>query len=369
MRILHVTSTFFPDTHGGIEEVIRQISINTKHLGVESRVFTLSNNPDPDLLKIDGIDVLRSKKTLEIASCGLSIEGFLKFKNQVFWADIIHYHFPWPYADMLHLFSNVKKKSIITYHSDVIRQKKLKYLYSPLMHLFLKNINQIVATSDNYLETSSVLNIYKDKTSVIPIGINQKTYPDISNSDLASMESKVGRDFFLFIGSLRRYKGLDVLLRAVNGLNLHFVIAGTGALEKELIQQAKKLNLSNVTFLKQVSDIEKVALLTLCKSVVFSSTQRSEAFGVALIEGSMFGKPLISTEIGTGTSYINLDGETGIVVPPLNIKALKDAMIKLDSDAILAKKMGYAAKLRFENLFTGQLMGKKYFEAYKGLLS
>jgi glycosyltransferase involved in cell wall biosynthesis len=367
MRVLHITSTFFPDSNGGIEEVIRQICFNSKNFGVESRVFTLSDNPNPEIFIKEGIKVIRANKNFEIASSGFSFNAFLKFKKQVEWADIIHYHFPWPFADLLHLFCQVNKKSIITYHSDVVRQKKLKVLYTPLMSYFLYKVDRIVATSSNYADSSKVLKKYNDKVVIIPIGLNDDIFPYVDDTDLEIMKSKVGQNFFLFIGSLRKYKGLNVLLDAIYSTNLKCVIAGSGAEEINLIEQSKKLKLSNVQFLKQVNDKEKVALLKLCRAVVFSSVLRSEAFGVSLVEGSIFSKPLISTSLGTGTSYVNLHGNTGIEVPPSNSKALRDAMIQLNDNEELSNKMGSAARLRYEELFTGQLMGQKYVELYESL--
>ena len=368
MRVLHVTSTYLPDKHGGIEEVIRQICLNSVPYGVESRIFTLSSNPIPEIIQSHGIDIFRASKSFEIASCGFSLQALIKFKEVVQWADIIHYHFPWPFADLLHVFCKVKKKSIVTYHSDVIRQKKLNILYKPLMHNFLRSVDSIVSTSNKYAETSSVLCRYKKNTEIIPIGINENSFPIPSDSDLISMQNKVGVDFFLFIGSLRLYKGLNFLLEAIRNTELQCVIAGNGVVEKKLIKQAKQIGLSNVHFLGQVDEVEKVALLKLCRAVVLTSNLRSEAFGVSLVEGAMFEKPLISTELGTGTSYINIDSKTGFVVPPSEAQSLRKAMLSLSSDLLLSKKMGCAARTRYEELFTGDKMGKQYFQLYKSLL-
>ena len=74
-----------------------------------------------------------------------------------------------------------------------------------------------------------------------------------------------------------------------------------------------------------------------------------------------------STEIGTGTSYVNLDGVTGLIIPPKDSKALADAIVNLLSDESLLKKMGYASRLRYEELFTGRMMGQKYFDCYTAL--
>ncbi len=108
MNVLHVYRTYFPETQGGLEEVIRQISLNTKTLGIKSRVLTLSKHPDPCCIQREEADVYRYKLDFEIASCGFSLSALRAFKEHVEWADIIHYYFPWPFADILHFASYLK---------------------------------------------------------------------------------------------------------------------------------------------------------------------------------------------------------------------------------------------------------------------
>jgi glycosyltransferase involved in cell wall biosynthesis len=367
MRVLHITSTYLPDSYGGIETVVRQICLNTKIHGVENRIMTLSVNPFPQVNIVDGVEVFRAQQNFVIQSNRFSLSAFSIFRDLVEWADIVHYHFPWPFADLLHVFCKVNKKSIVTYHSDIVRQKKLSLLYSPLMNTFLKSINKIVSTSPNYFQSSSVLKKYKDKVEVIPIGISENSYPTPLDSELSSVQNIVGKDFFLFIGMFREYKGLKYLIEAIQQIPEQFIIAGSGKLEVKLKRLANNLGLTNVHFIGRVSDIEKVALFKLCKAIVFPSIRRSEAFGVTLVEGAMYGKPLVSTEIGTGTSYINLNEKTGIVIPPKDTKALKSAIMRISSDLSLSKKMGYSSRLRYEELFSGEKMGKKYFNIYKAL--
>lgn len=368
MRVLHVYRTYFPDTQGGLEEVIRQICSNTAEWGVESRVLTLSGSPEPAILKRSEAEVRRCYRNLEIASCGISFSAISVFKEQAKWADIIHYHFPWPFADVLHLLTRPNKPTVVTYHSDIVRQKLLLRFYRPLMRIFLDSVNVIVPTSQNYFATSEELGRYSEKIEVIPIGLDNGIYPDKLDQDIKLTREKVGEGFFFFIGVLRYYKGLHILLDALQGTTMRCVIAGAGPVEGELKHRAASLGLSNnVTFLGHVSDTEKVALMNLCRAVVFPSHLRSEAFGVTLLEGAMYGKPLISTEIGTGTSYINCDGETGFVVPPSDAKHLREAMLRLADNKKLALQMGQAARARYEKLFTGRLMGERYFRLYKKL--
>ena len=369
IRVLHVYRTYFPDSQGGLEEVIRQVCRNTAEFGVESRVFILSAQPVPPVIQREEAEVYRFHRSFEIASCGVSASALAGFKQLVEWADVVHYHFPWPFADLLHLFGSVSKPSLLTYHSDIIRQKKLLWFYRPLMRAFLNRIDVIVPTSQNYFASSKVLGEYSEKVEVIPIGLNEDLYPEATNEELSAVRERVGEGFFLFVGVLRYYKGLHILLDALQGTSLKCVIAGAGPIETELKEQASRLGLQNIQFLGHVNDTEKVALFTLCRAVVFPSHLRSEAFGVTLLEGSMFGKPLISTEIGTGTTYINVDGETGIVVPPSDAKDLREAMLRLDRDEALAVRLGKAARTRHENLFTGRLMGERYAHLYNKLIS
>jgi rhamnosyl/mannosyltransferase len=110
-----------------------------------------------------------------------------------------------------------------------------------------------------------------------------------------------------------------------------------------------------------------VALLELCYAVAFPSHLRSEAFGISLLEGAMFGKPMISSEIGTGTTYINVDGETGLVVPPSDPAAFRQAIRTLWDDPELARAMGARAEARYHQLFTSEQMATGYTELYREL--
>jgi glutamine synthetase len=170
----------------------------------------------------------------------------------------------------------------------------------------------------------------------------------------------VGAKFFLFVGVLRYYKGLHILLDAAKGSNYPIIIVGAGPIETSLKRQARKHGLDHVHFLGAVSDQDKVALLSLCYAVVFPSHLRSEAFGISLLEGAMHGKPMISSEIGTGTSFINVHEQTGLVVPPSDPRAFRNAMDKLWNKPERAKSMG------FSDFFVGPELEYFYFKDSKG---
>lgn len=367
LRVLHFYRTSFPDTMGGIEQVINQIARGANKLGVDTDVLSLTADRDARTIEIDGYLAHRARLDFQLASTGFSASAFLRFFQLAKKADVIHYHFPWPFMDMVHFVTRIKKPTLVTYHSDIIRQEHLLKLYRPLKRKFLASMDRIVATSPNYLATSDVLRIFSNKVSVIPIGLDKSTYPLPMPDRLKYWSEKFGPKFFLFVGVIRYYKGLHILVEAAQETNYPIVIVGAGPIEQELKAQAEKLGLKNIHFLGRLPDTDKVALLTLCYGVVFPSHLRSEAFGISLLEGAMYGKPMISSEIGTGTTFINIENETGLVVPPSDPLALRQAMRYLWEHPEIAAEMGKRAEDRYWNYFTADKMVEEYVKLYREL--
>lgn len=369
MRVLHFFKTYLPDSMGGIEQVIFQLCQSCLPHGIHSEVLTLSADPQPSELMVASHRVHRAKLDLQIASTGLSFSVLKRFRHLAAQADVIHYHFPWPFMDLLHFLAGVHKPVVVSYHSDIVRQKHLMRLYGPLMHRFLRRADRIVTASPNYMATSKVLNRYLGKTVVIPYGLDRHSYPAPRADRLGYWRERSGERFFLFVGVMRYYKGLHILLEAARGSNYPVIIVGAGPLEVELKAQAQHLGLHQVQFVGRLSDDDKVALLQLCTAIVFPSHLRSEAFGISLLEGAMFGKPMISCEIGTGTSYINVHDETGLVVPPGDPQAFRAAMDKLWGSPEMCERMGRKAQERYDQLFTAERMGRQMAHMYRELLA
>lgn len=368
MRVLHFFKTYLPDSVGGIEQVIFQLCESGAQHGIEGQVLTLSANPEPAVVRLGQHEVHRARLDVQFASTGFSWSVFKRFRDLAAEADVINYHFPWPFMDLVHFASGVNKPTVVTYHSDIIRQKHLLKLYRPLMNRFLASADRIVAASPNYLHTSDVLQQFRDKTRVIPYGLNKAGYPQPDVERMNRWRQQLGDKFFLFVGVMRYYKGLHILLDALKDVDYPVVIVGAGPLEQELHAQAAALGLRNIHFLGRLSDEDKVALLQLSYAIVFPSHLRSEAFGISLLEGAMYGKPMISSEIGTGTSYINIHNETGLVVPPSHPQAFREAMRTLWENPARAAEMGLKAEARYRQLFTADEMGRKWTELYQELL-
>jgi rhamnosyl/mannosyltransferase len=368
IKVLHCFKTYVTESKGGIEQVIFQLSEGCRDFGIESQVFYLSKDGAQDNIPVGSHYAYSARLDFYLASTGFSFSALKKFMKLVRAVDIVHYHFPWPYMDLLHFVGRVKKPSVVSYHSDVVKQKYLLKLYEPLMHHFLGKMEMIFVSSPNYINSSPVLPRYADKVSMIPFGLDESTYPTPESSLLDQWRKKTGDRFFLFVGALRYYKGLDFLIEAARLTQYPLVIVGGGFMEQALRERVAAQGLDNVTFVGTASDADKNALLTLCEAFVFPSHLRSESFGVSLLEAAMYGKPLISCEIGTGTTYINIADQTGYVVPPGDAGALAEAMNKVWENPARAAEMGRQARLRYERVFSIGSMVESYADAYHKVL-
>lgn len=368
MRVVHCYRTYFPDAPGGLQEAIRQICIATAKQGVENTVFCLSKLPNPSQLVNAEYRTVRCRSWVAPASCDLGgVSAFRTFAALTRNADLVHFHFPWPFADLLHWFIGSKVPAIVTYHSDIVRQEWLRSLYAPLMWATLRRMRAIVATSPQYANTSRVLSdaSIKERVKVIPLAIDECSYLANGEDTVLQRLGLTGRPYFLSVGVLRYYKGVHTLVAAAKHVQASIVIAGSGPEEKSLHKLAVGLDVTNVVFVGQVSDTDKISLLKNCFAFVLPSHLRSEAFGMVLVEAAMFGRPLISCELGTGTSFVNVHQETGFIVPSDDVGSLAKAMNHLLADPAMARSLGQAARKRYERLFNGAHLGKAYARLYE----
>jgi rhamnosyl/mannosyltransferase len=372
MHILHVYRTYYPDPPGGLQEAIRQICLAVKPYGIRSTIFTLSPRPVPHVIARPEAGIVRCRSWASPASCDLGgPTAFSTFRRLAHEADLVHYFFPWPFADLLHLIQPSGKPAVMTYVSDIVRQQALGHIYSPLMHHTLRHMHAIAASSPAYAGTSRILTDpdIAAKTRIIPLGICETSCPSACEPDVfARLGLDSQRPYILFLGVLRYYKGLHTLIEAAHSIDCPVVIAGSGPEEHHLRSLAAAQRSFNIIFAGQVSDAEKHSLLKHCTCLVLPSHLRSEAYGMVLVEAAMHSRPLVSCEIGTGTSFINQHGHTGFVVPPESPRALAHALNSILNDPALAHRMGVAARQRYQNNFSASALGSGYAEFFQSAL-
>lgn len=364
-NILHVFKTYFPDAPGGVQEAIRAISLYTREYGFQHSVFTLSPNPVPQEVDFEGTLVHRERQIAAPLSCPIgNRESFRALRRMAEDADIILYHYPWPFGDLLS-FGVQGKPSVVLYHSDIVKQKLSGALYAPLRERFLNRVDVIVATSPNYAESSAILQEHKNKLKVIPLTAIPDDEPE--DSKIIDDLNLTFKPLVLFVGVLRYYKGLETLVKAAKQVDCQIVIAGEGP-EREHLQALKEqVGAQNIVFAGEITNAQKKALYKKASVFAFPSNARSEAFGISLAEAAMYGVPMVSCEIGTGTSFINLDKITGYVVPPDDSLSFAEALNAILCSPELSESMGKAASARWQAELSPVMFGKNWADLFYNL--
>ncbi len=357
-KILHVYRTHYPETQGGIEEHLRQLCRGLARLGHESRILTVSPQ-GPFVREVEGTTVVAARRLLEVSSTGLSLDFISRLREQSRWADLVHYQFPWPMADLAQSLGVQKRPYIVSYQSDIVRQTLLEPLYRPLGQHFLAGASAVVASTPVYARSSPWLAQHQDRLHIIPLGLDDVS---VDAQRVRHWRAEVGEDFFLFVGVLRYYKGLHLLIDAARYQHRQVLIAGQGPLEGRLRAQARAC--PQLRFLGAIDDADKFALLSLARAFVFPSHLRSEAYGLSLVEAAMMGKAMITSDMDSGPRWINIHGQTGLSVKAGDSDDLLAAMQRLDGDADLAQRMGQAARARYLDALHSEQMCAAYARLY-----
>jgi rhamnosyl/mannosyltransferase len=272
---------------------------------------------------------------------------------------------------------------VIHWHSDVLTDKshwllRLAYqFYAPLESALLKKAAKVVVSSPPYLATSPPLAKIPDKCAVIPLGIDDR-FGDQMHNDSAVVSGSAGESSgttagnlnALAIGRMTHYKGFDILLRALaqtEGITLDLV--GHGELTRSLERLTDSLNLSaRVRFHGLLDDNAKDQLLSRCDCLCLPSTDRTESFGMVLLEAMSAAKACVVSDVeGSGMSWLVEDGKTGMVVPTHDINGLTDALCRLRDDPDFAIRLGQNGRQKFLTALTIEASAEAIRELYHRL--
>ncbi|MCK5861536.1 MAG: glycosyltransferase, partial [Candidatus Hydrogenedentes bacterium] len=179
-----------------------------------------------------------------------------------------------------------------------------------------------------------------------------------------ALHQRYGNPFVFFCGVHRYYKGLSWLVRAAATIQAPVVIAGDGPERGKIMKLAEELGL-DIAFPGVLSPEELNTHLHACTVFAFPSVERSEAFGLSILEAHACGKPVVATRLGTGVEYVNEDGKTGLNVPPKNADALANALNKLLADTELRTRMGAYARERVRTQFDAASIARQEYELYE----
>ena len=368
LKILEVNKAYFPHI-GGIETLVKQYSEELGQFDTQVRTLVCCDNRGGSIReRVNGVPVIRAANFGTYFSCPISTQFVKQFRRLSQKADVIHIHMPFPLADFAMLLSGFKGKVVLSWHSDIVKQKKLLTLYKPLLKYLLNRADMIFVATEGHIDGSDFLKDYWEKCCILPYGIEVADYLKIQRKPVLTerLTDKNSVKVF-FTGRLVYYKGVDVLLKAFAKVkNCELFIAGTGELENSLKTCAESCGLAEkVHFLGFLSDEELRQAYADCDIFVLPSVAKSEAFGIVQLEAMVYGKPVINTNLPSGVPHVSLDGETGLTVPPSDVNALAKAINRLAEDKELREELGRNAAERVREKFSE----KKIIRSLYGYLS
>jgi len=352
---------------GGIEHHLRDLAEGLAARGHQITVLVTSQDRQTSLeYPLPGLTIVRAARDLHLASTPFSMDMLRRVRSIC--VDIVHLHFPYPPGDLAALLAPGRVPLVVTYHSDIVRQQNLLRFYRPLLEVTLRRASRLLASSPAYIQSSPWLRRYAAKCTVVPLGVDPVRFAAADPQYVTDLRTKLGNGILaLFVGRLRYYKGLHILLEALPHVpGVQLVVAGSGPEQNRLMAQMQVLGLAGrVHFLGDVADAELATLYHAGDMFVLPAHLRAEAFGIAQAEALASGLPCISTELGTGTSFVNQHGQTGIVVPPNDPAALARAMHALAASPELRRFYGANARQRIMAHFTREQMLDAVEQVYR----
>jgi glycosyltransferase involved in cell wall biosynthesis len=372
MNILHIYKDYFP-VLGGIENHVRILAEAQAARGhtVTVLVANLARHTTSEMF--NGVRVIKAARWMTAASTPISPALF--WQTARFKADVTHLHFPHPPGEVANWLFHPARHTVISYHSDVVRQASILRFYKPLMKRVLARADAIIFGSPP-MKNSLYLQPHQNKLHLIPYGIpldrflSEPTPAEIDRIKSRYPSAGIALPQLLFVGRLRYYKGLNVLIDALPDIQVQLLIVGVGPMQAEWQAQAQARGVADrIAWLGEVPDADLPALYHLSDLFVLPATHPSEAFGLVQVEAMASGVPTICTELGTGTSWVTQHEATGLVVPPHDPRALAAGINRMLADPAWRHTLGTAARQRAQHEFSVERLIERVDTLYQTLIS
>jgi len=362
LRVLQV-GKFFPPYRGGMETYLKHLCDELRG-SVDLEVLVANTAARTVREQVDGVPVTRVASLGTVRSMSLA-PGYAGFLARAA-ADVVHLHAPNPVAEVALLASSLARRArvVVTWHSDVVRQRWLGRLHRPIARWLLARADAICVASPNHVRSSALLPAFGAKCRTCTFGVDLASLR-ADDAAVASVRARYGeRPLVLGVGRLVAYKGFDVLVEAMRGVDATLLLVGDGPLRAALAARIAACGLGDRAFLVGAVD-DLGAYFAACDVFALPSVQRSEAFGIVQLEAMAFRKPVVSTRLGTGVEWVNVDGTTGLTVPPGDAAALRDALARLVADPALRARLGAAGRRRVEQEFTTARAAESVLAVYR----
>lgn len=274
-------------------------------------------------------------------------------KSRRFDAILLHYPNPMAVAALALslLVRRGGEKIVLWHHADVLLdepwKRALYAIFRPIEEFLFRRVDAFVTATPHHVSCSDTFRRFSGRTAVIPYAIPDPWF-EVSDADRSAAENTrnaMGGSFLLFVGRLVPYKGLETLIRAADRIPCRIAIAGTGPLEERLRKEIAERGVAGkVRLLGKVDDVRPLFLG--CEFFVLPSVSVLEGFGIVQIEAMALEKPVVSSDLPSGVTYVNVGGETGLTFPVGDDAGLAEACNRLLSDATLRRRLGENARRR-----------------------
>jgi rhamnosyl/mannosyltransferase len=349
-------------------ETLLQTLCAGERRAVESHALVVNRGPKTTHEVVDGVKVTRVGSPVKVGAVALAPTLPLWLARTE--ADLIVLHEPNPMALVAYFLARPRAPLVIWYHSEVVRPAwRYRTFYRPFLEFALRRVSCVVVGSPP-MSNAPALAGHRDKCVVIPYGVDVDRFrPGVRvTAEANARRERARRPILLFVGRLVRYKGLEVLLEALPGLDAQTVIIGDGPHRAAIEAMVTARGLSDrVQLVGEVSEEDLVAWLHACVALVLPSTTRQESFGIVQLEAMLCGRPVVSTDLPTGVPWVNVHNQTGLVVPVGDAAALREALDRLVTDDELRLTLGDAARERVLQTFTADRMCTAMLSLYREL--
>ena len=375
MRVLHI-GKYFPPVPGGMERFLGDLVKAQRARGHDVGVLVHRERSGEE--RADPAWLLRCPVWLRLFFAPISPAFPLWLARAVrrLRPDVLHLHMPNVSAFWALLLPSTRDLPwVIHWHADVeLSRRTLRFAY-PHYQVFeralLERAECIVVTSPQYLEASQPLHQWRHKCQVVPLGVDPERLPPVEASEGRDLWTRDGLRL-LAVGRLSYYKGFETLIRAVipdRGYEL--VIVGEGEerpkLERILEEAGKP---SWVRLLGHADDATLGKLMASCDLYCLPSRERTEAFGIVLMEAMRYGKPLLVSDIkGSGVTWVARDGENAVIVPPDDVPAWRNALDAIATSRADLDRMGRAGHERYAREFDIATVARRLEPVYEFAVS
>ncbi len=387
-KIAHVVCTY-PPYRGGMGKVAFEYTERLRARGYNVHVFT-SQTENPLLTKEgagggreaspDPEYVHRIPAILSVGNAGVMPSLFNRLKG----FDLVHIHYPFfGGAEPVIVRKALRPDQglVMTYHMDASASGLRGAIFEAHKHIFFPWIanrcDRILVSSQDYFESSALAKLpsVRDRVEIHPFGVDLKKFAPGAEQELP-LELRIPKNVptLLFVGGLDRahhFKGLPVLLESLKDLAqpFHLVVVGSGDMKETYEALVRMHHLSDrVTFVGSVAEEDLPRYYRMADVFVFPSTRRAEAFGLVALEAAATGIPVIASHL-PGVRSVVLDGETGLLVPPEDVQALKNAIELLLTRTDLREQLGRSARAHAEAHFAWEPLVAHLEQTYKSVLA